>query len=63
VARAVNETVVTIRHWTDEGLLQLADRTESGYRLYKPEAVERAKQIRELQQQRFTLTEIKQKLA
>jgi Fic family protein len=59
VARLAGETVATIRFWTDQGLLQLADRSSGGYRLYEASAVNRAKQIRELQDQRFTLAEIK----
>lgn len=62
IARLASEEVPTIRFWTDQGLLQLADRSSSGYRLYEPEAVEQAKRIRELQQQRLTLGEIKEKL-
>jgi len=63
LARQSNEGVVTIRHWTDEGLLQLADRSTGGYRLYEPSMVERAKKIRELREQRLTLAEIKDKLS
>ena len=62
VARLSRETVVTIRHWTDEGLLDLAERTTTGYRLYLPSAVEQAKKIRQLADQRFTLAEIKLKM-
>lgn len=62
LARTTNETVVTIRHWTNEGLLQLADRSSSGYRLYDESMVERVKQIQDLQKQRYSLSEIKAKL-
>jgi Fic family protein len=62
VARLAGEDVATVRFWTDQGLLQLADRTGGGYRLYEASAVDRAKQIRKLQAQRFTLAEIKGKL-
>lgn len=62
LARLVNETVVTIRHWSNQGLLPPADVTPSGYRLYEPSMVERAKQIRKLQQKRLTLGEIKKRL-
>jgi len=62
LAHQTNETVVTIRHWTNEGLLQLADRTNSGYRLYDESMVQQAKKIRELQEKRLTLAEIKEKL-
>lgn len=63
LARLTNEGVVTLRHWTDEGLLQLADRSSGGYRLYDPSAVERARKIRKLQQKRLTLAEIKKQLS
>lgn len=62
LARLTGEEVPTIRFWTDQGLLELADRSGGGYRLYSPDAVERSKKIRELQQERFTLGEIKDKL-
>lgn len=62
LARLTNEGVVTLRHWTDEGLLTLADRSTGGYRLYETSMVERVKQIRDLQKQRYSLAEIKSKL-
>jgi Fic family protein len=58
LARLTDETVVTLRHWTDKGLLQLADRSTGGYRLYDEKAVERIKEIRKLQRQRLSLAEI-----
>ncbi len=61
VARLSGEEVSTIRFWTDQGLLELADRSAGGYRLYAPVAVERAKDVRALAMQRFTLVEIKDK--
>jgi Fic family protein len=62
VARLTDEEVANIRFWTSQGLLQLADRSAGGYRLYEPEVVGRVKRIRELQQERLTLAEIKEKL-
>ncbi len=62
LAKAAQETVVTIRYWTKEGLLDIADTTISGYQLYDPSMIERIKQIKELKTQRYTLNEIKQKL-
>lgn len=53
---------MTIRFWTQEGLLQVAETTESGYQLYSPEMIERVKAIRELQGQRYTLQEIRLKI-
>jgi Fic family protein len=52
----------TIRHWTKEGLLDIAETTESGYQLYEVEMLTRVKRIQELQGQRFTLQEIREKL-
>ena len=34
LAKATNQTVPTIRHWTKEGLLQVAEVTEAGYQMY-----------------------------
>lgn len=61
LAKLVGKNNSTIRHWTKEGLLEVAETTDSGYQLYAPEAVERAKRILELQKQRFTLAEIRRK--
>lgn len=62
LAAMVGESVVTIRHWTTPGLLEAARRTASGYRLYDPTMVKRARRIQELQKDRYSLTRIKQKL-
>ena len=62
LARETGESNPTIRFWTKEGLLHVADTTEAGYQLYHPSMVQRAAKIRELQGQRFTLSEIKGKL-
>ena len=62
LASAVQETVPTIRHWTKEGLLHVADTTASGYQLYAADMIERVERIKKLKQQRFTLREIKEKL-
>lgn len=52
----------TIRHWTKEGLLDIAETTDSGYQLYEVEMLTRVERIQELQGQRFTLQEIREKL-
>lgn len=52
----------TIRHWTKNGLLEFAEVTKSGYQLYAPESIDRARQIIHLKAQRFTLNEIREKL-
>ena len=62
LAREAGESNATIRYWTKEGLLRVADTTDSGYQLYHPEMIQRAAKIRKLQGQRFTLSEIKGQL-
>lgn len=62
LAKHVGETVVTIRYWTKEGLLSVADKSASGYQLYGEDAVERVAEIRKLQSERYTIAEIKQKI-
>jgi len=62
LAKQVGENNSTIRHWTKEGLLDVAEITEAGYQLYAPEMVERIKQIHALKEQRLTLQEIKARL-
>ncbi len=63
LAKQVGESNSTIRHWTKEGLLHVAEVTEAGYQLYAPDMIERIKQIHALKEQRFTLQEIKEKLS
>jgi len=63
LAKETGETLHTIRHWTEKGLLEVAERTEAGYQLYNRSMIERIKAIRRLQKEkRLSLTEIKQKL-
>jgi len=59
LATAVGETVPTIRHWTKEGLLQVAQTTPSGYQLYSPDMKKRCEEIKNFKEQRLTLAEIK----
>lgn len=63
LAKQVGERNSTIRHWTKEGLLSVAEITEAGYQLYATEMVDRIKQIHALKEQRLTLQEIKEKLS
>lgn len=63
LAKRVGERNSTIRHWTKEGLLQVAEITEAGYQLYAPEMIERIKQIHALKEQRFTLQDIRETLS
>ena len=63
IASLTGETAVSIRHWTDEGLLETAHVSESGYRYYHPSAVSTVKKIRQLQEQEgLSLEQIKIKL-
>ena len=61
LATAAGVTVPTIRHWTKEGLLEVAEVTESGYQLYAPEMKTRCDEIKTLKEQRLTLEEIKRR--
>ena len=62
LAKVVGETVPTIRFWTKEGLLEIAETTDSGYQLYAPEMIAQAGKIQQLKSQRHTLREIKELL-
>ncbi len=63
LAKATNETIPTIRYWTKEGLLKVAGLTKGGYALYDNSQIDKAKEIKHLQdQQRLTIAEIKAKL-
>ena len=60
LAKATNQTVPTIRHWTKEGLLQVAQVTEAGYQMYSKEMIERVARIEEMKGERMRLGEIKE---
>ena len=60
LAKSVGESVATIRYWTKEGLLDVADHMSSGYQLYSPKMIERVRKIHKLKEQRYRLDEIKQ---
>ncbi len=60
LAKAAQETVSTLRFWTQEGLLEVADITPARYQLYAFEMIARCKEIQRLKLQRLTLNEIKQ---
>lgn len=63
LAKKTTETIHTIRYWTKEGLLIVADKTKGDYQLYHPSMIERVKKIRRLQKEkRLTIREIKQLL-
>jgi DNA-binding transcriptional MerR regulator len=60
VAKAVGASVHAIRYYERLRLLPQAHRTESGYRVYPADAVERLRFIRQAQALGFTLEEIKE---
>ena len=63
IAKAVNETIPTIRYWTKEGLLKVEEYSKGGYQLYSSKAIDRIKQIRKLQsEKRLTIEELKKVL-
>jgi len=62
LAKEVGEANSTIRHWLKSGLLSVAETTPSGYQLFSPDMITRAKRIQTLKKERYTLAEIKQKL-
>ena len=62
LAKATNQSVPTIRHWTKEGLLQVAEITESGYQMFSEEMIERVKKIEGMKGKRMNLSEIKKHL-
>ena len=62
LAKAVGVTIATIRFWTAEKRLEVADVTASGYQLYSPDMIARCELIRRLKEQRLTSTEIKTRL-
>ena len=63
LAKQVEESNSTIRHWTKEGLLEVAEITKAGYQLYAPDMAQRIRQIHALKEQRLTLQEIKQRIS
>lgn len=62
LAKRTGESNSTIRHWTKEGLLEVAEVTKAGYQLYTQDMIERIKQIHALKKQRLTLQEIRERL-
>ncbi len=62
LAKLTKQTTSTVRHWTKEGLLQVAEVTESGYQMYDTKMIEKAKKIMEMKEKRMTLNEIKEEL-
>ncbi len=62
LAEAAGETIATIRFWTKEGLLEVAETTASGYQLYSREMIARCARIRALKRERYPLAEIRERL-
>jgi len=62
LAKLTGESNATLRFWTKEGLLSVANTTASGYQLYDKSMMVRVEQIRSLQAERYTLKEILGKL-
>ena len=62
LAKAVGTTVPTIRYWTQEGLLEVAAITASGYHLYALDMQERCLQIIARKSARLSIAEIKEEL-
>ena len=58
LSKATLEAPSTLRYWTKMGLLSVETTTDSGYQLYSQEMIQQAKQIRTLQNQRYSLEEI-----
>ncbi len=59
LAKATGESNSTIRHWTKEGLIDVAEITEAGYQLYAGDMMKRVQKINALKEQRYSLQEIK----
>jgi len=61
LAKATGETIHTLRFWTKEDLLIVRDHTRGGYQLYEESMIQRAKEIRQLQdEKRLTIAEIRE---
>lgn len=60
VARALNIGVQTLHFYEREGLIAAPRRSESGYRLYTPELIDRVRFIRKAQALGLPLAEIKE---
>jgi Fic family protein len=59
LAKTVNESVPTVRHWVQTGLIDVAETTASNYQLFAPDMIKRCEEIKHLKNQRLTLAEIK----
>lgn len=63
IAEAGGVATSTLRYYEREGLMEPADRSPAGYRLYKPSAIDQLRFIRSAQSVGFSLEDIKALLA
>lgn len=60
LAKAAGVNTETLRYYEREGILQPAQRTGSGYRIYDDKAVDRIRFVHQAQALGFTIREIKE---
>ena len=53
LAKQVRENNSTIRYWTKQGLLEVAEVTEAGYQLYDSDMIKRVEQIHAMKKKAF----------
>ena len=63
LAKRAGVNLETIRYYEREGLLPEPPRTESGYRIYSPDAIRRVRFIKHAQELGFSLRETRELLA
>jgi DNA-binding transcriptional MerR regulator len=59
LAKKVGVRTSTLRFYEDEGVLIPSDRTDAGYRLYSPDAIQRVEMIHRAQRLGFSLSDIR----
>lgn len=63
LSKEIEETLHTIRHWVEKGLIEVAEHTDAGYQLFDRSMIDRIREIRKLQREKhLPLAEIKRKL-
>ena len=62
VSKRSRETVPTVRHWVQSGLIDVSDVTKAGYQLFDEKVLRQIGEIRRLQGERYSLAEIKKLL-
>ncbi|TDL58258.1 MerR family transcriptional regulator [Paenibacillus dendritiformis] len=63
LARAAKVSQRTIDYYTTIGLIEPAGRTDTNYRLYSLETIERLRRIHQMKREKYSLEEIKQYFA